>query len=69
MLASDYPSPEGSHMQTPRPASAGHSPFKGEMIVEWGIFAKPFAKQIGVFAAPIRLIIGFAKKVFLNNML
>jgi len=28
------------------------------------IFAKPFAKQIGVFAEPIRLIIGFAKKVF-----
>jgi len=39
------------------------------------IFRKPirkadhvFAKQIAVFAEPIRLIIGFAKNVFTNNI-
>ncbi len=32
------------------------------------LFAKPFANQITVFAEPIRLIIGFAKNVFTNNI-
>lgn len=31
-------------------------------------FANPFANQIGVFAEPIRLIIGFAKNEFANKI-